>query len=171
MKRNSYRRNTAGSRGRSEAEIIGKSSGSLYIDGDTVRVVEPSYTERPAKKQKQSDIARRNREKAHYMSLGYICFLTLMIGIFCTGCIWYVNLRTELTASQKKVSQMQISLTRLTQSNDEEYDRIESSVDLEEIKKIAMNELGMKYPDDGQVVNIDGSASDYVRQYKDIPSK
>ena len=57
-------------------------------------------------------------------------------------------------------------------ANDEEYDRIMGSVDMEEIKKIAMNELHMKYPDSGQVSNmIESTDSDYVRQYKEIPKK
>lgn len=170
MKGSSYRKSTGNSSHRS-SEIYGRSNGSIYIDGDTARVIEPYYTERPERKQKLSPAVRRNRDRAQYMSIGYICFLTLMIGILCAGCIWYVNLRSELTASQKQVSRMQISLTRLQQSNDEEYDRIISSVDLEQIKKVAMDELGMKYPDDGQVVDIDGTGSDFVRQYKDIPEK
>ena len=40
---------------------------------------------------------------------------------------------------------------------------------MEEIKKIAMNELHMKYPDSGQVAVTESNDSDYVRQYKDIP--
>lgn len=171
MKGNSYRRSTGSSQRHRSSQIYGRSNGSIYVDGDTARVIEPMYVDRPLKKQSVSPTVRRNRERAQYMSLGYICFLTLMIGILCTGCIWYVNLRSELTASQKRVSQMQISLTRLQQSNDEEYDRIISSVDLEAIKKTAMNELGMKYPDNGQVVDIDGTGTDFVRQYKGIPEK
>ena len=41
----------------------------------------------------------------------------------------------------------------------------------EEIKRIAMTELGMKYPDQSQVVNISGESDDYVRQYGKIPEK
>ena len=41
---------------------------------------------------------------------------------------------------------------------------------LEEIKKIAINELGMKYAKEGQVIIYSGEGSDYVRQYKAIPS-
>ena len=44
-----------------------------------------------------------------------------------------------------------------------------SSVDLEEIKRIAISELGMKYAKEGQVITYSGEGSDYVRQYDDIP--
>ena len=53
--------------------------------------------------------------------------------------------------------------------NDETYTKIMSSVDLEEIKRIAINELGMKYAKEGQVITYSGEGSDYVRQYDDIP--
>ena len=32
-----------------------------------------------------------------------------------------------------------------------------------------MNELGMKYANQGQIVVVDGEESDYVRQYADLP--
>ena len=54
-------------------------------------------------------------------------------------------------------------------ANDEEYTKIMSSVDLEEIKRIAIEELGMKYAKDGQVITYSGEGNDYVRQYKEIP--
>ncbi len=175
MKRSSYRqssnRGQQVTRTRNTSKVYGRSVDSIYIDGDVVRKVQPRYVDLPKEKTELSDSARRNREKAKYMSTGYICFLTLMIGIMSIGCLWYVNLRSEITASQKNISKMQIQLTDLKLSNDEEYDRIMGNVDLEQIKKTAMNELGMKYPDSDQVINIDGSGSDYVRQYGDIPSK
>ena len=54
-------------------------------------------------------------------------------------------------------------------ANDETYTKIMSSVDLEEIKRIAVSELGMKYAKEGQVVQYTGEGNDYVRQYSDIP--
>lgn len=44
-----------------------------------------------------------------------------------------------------------------------------SNVDLDEIKRIAIGELGMKYAKEGQVITYSGEGSDYVRQYGDIP--
>lgn len=53
--------------------------------------------------------------------------------------------------------------------NDEEYSRIMSSVDMEEIKTRAIEDLGMQYAEKGQVVEVPGVADDYVRQYKAMP--
>ena len=105
------------------------------------------------------------------MSPGYVAFLLVALLVSATVCIWYVQLRSEITASQKKISSLNSTYTALKQENDEKYDRIIASVDLEAIKKEAMTEFGMKYPDEKQVVNISGRDDDYVRQYGDIPKK
>ena len=58
----------------------------------------------------------------------------------------------------------------LKQENDEAYNKANSSRDLEEIKKIAIQEYGMQYADQGQIVTYsDEGGNDYVRQNADIP--
>ena len=94
-----------------------------------------------------------------------------MAGVLFIGCTFYINLRNGLTERQKSVEKLESRVASLKLENDEEYDRIMGSVDMEEIKKIAMNELHMKYPDSGQVSITENNDSDYVRQYKDIPTK
>ena len=53
--------------------------------------------------------------------------------------------------------------------NDENYSRIDSSINLEEVKRIAIQELGMRYAEEGQIVTFSGEGSDYVRQTGEIP--
>ena len=43
------------------------------------------------------------------------------------------------------------------------------SVNLEEIRDKAQNELGMVYASPEQIVEYDNPATDYVKQYEDIP--
>ena len=118
-----------------------------------------------------SDTVQKNREKAAHMNAGYVAFLLLMAGILFIGCTAYINLRNDITERQKRVEQLQSRVASLKLENDEEYDRIMGNVDMEEIKKIAMNELHMKYPDSGQVSVTENNDTDYVRQYKEIPSE
>ena len=105
------------------------------------------------------------------MNAGYVAFLLLMAGVLFVGCTMYINLRNEITSRQKSVESLQSRVAALKLENDEEYDRIMGNVDMEEIKKIAMNELHMKYPDSGQVSITESTDTDYVRQYKEIPSE
>ena len=58
----------------------------------------------------------------------------------------------------------------MRQENDEAYSRANSRIDLEEVKRMAIQELGMKYADEGQIVIYsDEGAEDYVRQFDSIP--
>ena len=80
-------------------------------------------------------------------------------------------MQAELTVSIKRVASLKNELNNLKLANDEELERIESSVNLEEIKQIAVEELGMTYAKAGQVVTISDEGSDYVRQLGELPVK
>ena len=82
--------------------------------------------------------------------------------------IGYIGLQSEITASVKRIASMESTLNSLKTANDEEYSRIESSVDLDEIRRIAITELGMVYPDEDQIVTVPDEGNDYVRQVTDI---
>lgn len=116
-----------------------------------------------------SNTARKNREKARHMNLGYVLFLSC--AVIAAGLILtiYIGLQSDITNSIKNISRLESQLNALKLDNDEEYSRITSSVDLEEVKRIAIQELGMKYAEEGQIVIVEGGGSDYMRQMADIP--
>ena len=58
----------------------------------------------------------------------------------------------------------------MTEQNDTAYNAAEDSVNLEEIRSKAMNEMGMVYAARGNVIEYKSPDSDYVKQYSDIPS-
>ena len=41
-------------------------------------------------------------------------------------------------------------------------------MDLEEVRRIAITQLGMVYAQEGQIVEIPSDGSDYVRQFTEI---
>ena len=49
-------------------------------------------------------------------------------------------------------------------ANDEAYSRITGNIDLEEIKRIAIGELGMTYAQEGQIITYSNVGNDYMRQ-------
>ena len=49
--------------------------------------------------------------------------------------------------------------------------RINTSIDLDNIYKIATEELGMVYANKDQVRMYNKTESEYVRQYEDIPER
>lgn len=82
----------------------------------------------------------------------------------------YVSIQSGLESSVTTIASLEKQLATLRQENDEAYSRANAKVDLEEVKRVAIQELGMKYADEGQiVVYSDEGAEDYVRQIAQIP--
>ncbi len=81
----------------------------------------------------------------------------------------YLTLQSDITNSIKHIASLESTLNDLKMENDENYNRITSSVDLEEVKRIAIQELGMRYAEEGQIIRFNGEGSDYIRQVGEIP--
>lgn len=140
-----------------------------YVQGNVVRKLDVTREIERQPQKKISNTTRKNREKAKNMSAGYVLFLCA--ALVATGLILinYIGLQSDITNSVQHISVLESQLNELKLANDEEYSRITSSVDLEEIKQIAIQELGMQYAEEGQVVTFTSENSDYVKQMADIP--
>lgn len=140
-----------------------------YVQGNTVRKLDVTREIERQPQKKLSNTARKNREKAKHMNAGYVLFLCM--ALVATGIILvnYIGLQSDITNSVKHISALEKQLNDLKLSNDEEYNRISSSVDLEEIKRIAIQELGMRYAEEGQIISFASESNDYVKQMADIP--
>lgn len=145
------------------------SRGQYYVQGNVVRKVDVTREIERQPRKRVSNAARKNREKAKHMNAGYVVFLCM--ALVATGLILinYIGLQSDITNSVQHISALESELNDLKLANDEEYSRITSSVDLEEIKRIAIQELGMQYAEEGQVVTFASENSDYVKQMADIP--
>lgn len=140
-----------------------------YIDGTAARQLDVRRAIEEEPRKKLSNQTRKNRERARYMNLGYVAFLAVAMLVAGYVLIGYIQLQAELTAQVEQIAALESQLNSLKLSNDEELARINSSLDLEEIKRIAVGELGMVYATEGQIVNYDSEGNDYVRQISDIP--
>lgn len=140
-----------------------------YIEGTAARQLDVRRAIEEEPRKKLSNQTRKNRERARYMNLGYVAFLAVAMLVAGYVLIGYIQLQAELTAKVEQIAALESQLNSLKLSNDEELARINSSLDLEEIKRIAVGELGMVYATEGQIVNYDSEGNDYVRQISDIP--
>ncbi len=155
QRRNTYDRRTAGN--------------SSYVYGNTVRKLDVTTAIEEKPKKKLSNAARKNREKAAGMNLGYVLFLAVAMMVAAGVLIGYIRLQSDNTMAMERIAAMESELNDLRLKNNEEYSRAVSNVDLEEVKRIAIEELGMKYAEEGQVINVEGAKDDYVRQYTEMP--
>ncbi len=143
---------------------------NAYVHGNAARRLDEStYVRREPQKQ-TNHAARKNREKAYHMNFGYVLFLTCAMLVAGVILMQYIGLQSDITNSIKSISRLESELNNLKLDNDETYSRITSSIDLEEVKRVAIQELGMRYAEEGQIITFSGEGSDFVRQIADIPN-
>ncbi len=143
--------------------------GGMYQQGSAARKLQtlPYEEQRPLRK--VSHATRQNRERALQMNIGYVLFLVTAMVIAGFVLTSYIKLQSDITNSMKHIAKLESELNTLKMDNDETLSRLNSSVDLEEIRRIAIQELGMQYAAEGQIVVFDGEDNDYVRQTGEIP--
>lgn len=137
-----------------------------YVYGNTVRRLEVARPLEEPKRQPGHEV-RKNRDKARHMSAGYVLFLAAALCAAAFILVNYIQLQAELTNRTKSVAKKESQLNSLRIANDEEHNRITNSVNLEDIKRIAIGELGMVYAEEGQIITYTSESYDYMREVVD----
>ena len=141
----------------------------VYVDGNTVRKLGAAPAVQEEIRPSVSKKTLRNRERSMQMNLGYVLFLACAAVLTVMICVNYLKLQARYTSLQKQGTRLETTLDSLKLDNDEEYNRIVSGVNLEHVKTVAMQKLGMVYASQDQIVTYDAAGKDYVKQYQDIP--
>ena len=139
---------------------------AAYVDGNAARKIE-ERKETPRKKLSRE--AQKNRAKSTSLGSGYIFFLAVMCSLATAACVHYLQLNAEVTAQRSAVTSKKLELNDLKSYNDAYYSKVTASVDLEEIKRRAINELGMQFVTEDQIRYYTPGNNSYVRQYQDVP--
>ena len=142
---------------------------NYYMNGNTARQTRTA----PGPERRQVRVvesAGRKQGKTQKMSLGYVLFMSVALAFMGVMLVFYIGLQSEVKSTVKTISQKESELNDLRNSNDEMESRVKSDVDLEEIKEIAMGQLGMIYAKEGQIETFLSEDSDYVRQLQEIPA-
>lgn len=142
-----------------------------YVEGNTVRNTLPAERpERRVRPQQQTQ-RRAKQESVRYVNIFYTIFLVAAACMVLWSCINYLQLQAETTSRVKNIAALETQLEDIRKENDDNYTRIITSVDLDYIKDVAINELGMVYAKADQVILYDGGTRDYVRQSSEIPKE
>lgn len=115
------------------------------------------------------EVINGTRRKNRVIRLKSALFLTVAFALLAGVLTYYLMLQSDITNSVNSIASGERVLNELRLENDENYNRINGNVNLDEIRRVAIQELGMKYADAGQVVSFNGEGSDYVRQLGSIP--
>ncbi len=147
----------------------------LYIYGNTVRELQversPSIERREEGQREYNQRRRKDREYVTSMNRGYVMFLVFAaLAVFC-AMGYFLMLSAKMSDNRDHVTQLKTKLIDVRAENDDYERRIERSVDIDEVRRIAIEELGMVYPSNDQIVNYKYEESDFVRQYSDVPQE
>ncbi len=149
----------AGSRGAAAGE-----NGGLYVYGNNAQVLELQRQIEEAPAKKPSVEVQKNREKARRMNFGYMLFLGAALVASAYILVNYLQLQAELTNLTKTVAAKTSTLIDMKADNEEAYNRVVRSINLDEIRRVAISVLGMVYADETQIVVYESEPYDYMRQ-------
>lgn len=149
---------------------------TAYVEGNTARKLQAAQApkvDKQAQRRSSQPARHANRSQAQVQQLGmgYVLVMTVCAVITMWICASYLQLQAENTRSLKNIASLENQLSELKTENDDEYNRLMSSVDLNSIRETAINELGMVYANADQIVLYDSHTNDYVRQFGEIPQE
>lgn len=156
--------------GRQKGKVNRGYKSQPYVYGNAARELDPvRELQKPI--EKQNVAVRKNRDRMKYMNLSYVIFLCAATAIAGIMLIVYLQKQSEMTITMERIAALESQVNDIRLRNDEQLQHINSAIDMDEIKRIAVEELGMTYAKEGQVVSISNEGSDYVRQLKSLPKE
>ena len=152
---------------------------TYYVNGSTVRQFEAQPVRRERidrtkiqeeqQKKRRRSAARRNRERALYMSRSYVAFLVLCVGLVAFVAVALIQTQSQVTQRMEHIASLESQITDLKADNDARYKEIVTAVDLDYIKDVAINQLGMQYATEDQIIYYSVEKDNFMDQYSDIP--
>ena len=144
-----------------------------YIYGNTVRKadVAPVYepVNRPEEIQKKTVRKKvKHNPKGLEFNGRFTAVLALSIVAVVMFCVTYLYGQSILGNQMNQIARKQTTLATLRSENQSLEANLEKKVDYDVIKTQAM-ELGMTTPTEQNTIYYEGTPSDYVRQYAEIP--
>ena len=149
---------------------------SEYVEGNAVRKTNveevPSRAPRTYvdnRRVNTSSEVFKNREKALRMSAGYVAVLAVCCALMAGVCAKYLSLKDEITSRKANIASLELDVEALKAQNDSSDYAINSFIDIENISKVARDELGMVQAAKNQISFYDKSDSEYMNPYNDVP--
>ena len=144
-----------------------------YVDGSTVRKLapEPERVIRPERRRKSKTYrkAAAKAENSLGFDMGYMIVLSLMLIIMIVSCFIMLSVQGNMETKEKNIESLQRELESVQAENNAYEDALNNMYSLDDIYKVATNELGMVYSQNGQIIQYEKEEGDYVKQYTDVP--
>ena len=112
----------------------------------------------------------RTRERST-LNAAYVIFIAVMCIATVYMCVYFLQLKENITSLNRQNAWLQTKLTELQRDNEARYENITNNVDWDYIRDVAINKLNMKYADKDQIIWYNSASDGYVYQYTDVPDK
>ena len=140
-----------------------------YIDGNTVRRYEAAPKPPPEKDPRQEQEERKARERKRLAKQGYILFLSAAMVLTVAVCAVLLKMQADSRNHMDQIAALENQILELKTKNDAARNKIERSINLKQVRDIAINQMGMRYPTQDQIIYFEVDEDDYMNQYQDIP--
>ena len=144
-----------------------------YIEGNTARQlnVAPDIRREEEEYEHRSPRKQQHRQTKSICGINLASLMVLTVAIIATVyvCVEYLKVQASVSTMDKEIISLENDLTELTNKNDASEEAINTTYDMDYVYRVAVEELGMVYPNKNTVITYKSSNDDYVRQYEDIP--
>ena len=132
-----------------------------YVHGSAARELEREVLERSVWEGSASE------KRPGFTATNWM-LLVLIFVILISGFVYSIRLMSEIAVARNKYIQEYAEYEKLKDDNDNVEEAIQNDINMEEVRRIATVELGMKLPGEGQTVTYSSDINDYVEQYADV---
>lgn len=146
----------------------------MYVYGNAVPkpVYEPQRREIEKPRRTHADRqVSKSRSKAMHANRAYVVFLAVAAIVMLIVCVNYIQLRSTIISRSANITALQAELASLKEENNTKYNVVMDSVNLDEVRTTALEELGMVYANKDQIVEYDNPTGGYIKQYEVIPEE
>lgn len=135
---------------------------AAYVHGNVV--TKPAEQPNEVRQREQ-----KKRSKTVHLNRGYVMFLIVAAIVALFACVQYLQLQSDIMKRSKEITSMQRELSDAKEANTTKQNAIMNSMNLEEIRDIAINEFGMVPVEPQQIINYNDTNGSTMKQYADIP--
>lgn len=137
---------------------------NYYVEGNIVKKVRE-------KENKNLRLVKVKKTKKRGMSVFSFLSLLVFFSMLSYMAFNFLNAETSMQKNLASIEALERELKLISTNNEILNSKIEASIDLDEIKEVAINKLGMVYANKDQIIRYKKTESEYVRQYEDIPNE
>ena len=125
---------------------------------------------RAAERRYRNTATARSRTRTLSLNKSYIIFLILVCAATVFMCIQFLQLKSEIKSQNDRNAALESQLLTMKAENDAYYESVMNSLDLTDIKNIAVTRYGMHYASQDQIIWYNADNSGYVRQMHEVPA-